>query len=64
MYVACLFICYWAGLYLEDTQRAITAGVDLMMRMALKLLGRQGGVAVPTLLIKDKAGGWRGWSGR
>jgi hypothetical protein len=49
-----MFIRYWAGLYQEDTQRTITAGVDLMMRTALKLLGKQGGAA-PTLLIKDKA---------
>jgi hypothetical protein len=54
MYIVCSFIGYWTGLYPENTQKAIRVGVNLMMRTALKLLGRQGGAAASTLLIKDK----------
>jgi hypothetical protein len=53
IYTSCVFIRYWGGLYPEDTQRVITAGIDGVER--LKLLRKQGGAA-PTLLIKDKAG--------
>jgi hypothetical protein len=35
-------MCYWIGLYLEGSQQAISEGIDLMLRTALKLLGKQG----------------------
>jgi hypothetical protein len=38
---ACAFMHYWAGLYPEKAQKVISAGVDVMMQMALKLLGKQ-----------------------
>jgi hypothetical protein len=33
---------YWSGLYQEGTQKAISDGVDLMLRTVIKLLGKQG----------------------
>jgi hypothetical protein len=32
---------YWTGLYPGSTQQAINEGVDLMIRMAIRLLGKQ-----------------------
>jgi hypothetical protein len=34
------FVSYWAGLYSDDMQRMINSGVDMMMKMVLKLLGK------------------------
>jgi hypothetical protein len=31
---------YWAGLNPVDTQKAIDEGVELMLKMAFKLLGK------------------------
>jgi hypothetical protein len=52
LYSACIFMRYWAGLYLEETQKMINAGVDLMMKTVMRLLGKQDGGAT-TLLVKD-----------
>jgi hypothetical protein len=41
IYSACSFMHYWTGLYQEDTQQAISEGIELMLRAAVKLLGRQ-----------------------
>jgi hypothetical protein len=41
VYSACALMRYWAGLYPESTQRAIGEVVDLMIRMAIQLLGKQ-----------------------
>jgi hypothetical protein len=52
---------YWAGLYPEETQRAITNNVNLMVLTTLRILKRQCGS--PTLRIieaeeeDDQAGG-------
>jgi hypothetical protein len=35
------FIRYWAGLYREETQHMIKDGVEVMMKTALKLIGKQ-----------------------
>jgi hypothetical protein len=35
------FICYWAGLYPGDTRNFINAGVEIMMRTMIKILGRR-----------------------
>jgi hypothetical protein len=35
-------MCYWSGIHPERTQKAISDGVDLMLRKAIKLLGKQG----------------------
>jgi hypothetical protein len=51
---ACAFMRYWAGLYPEETQKMINAGVDSMMKTALKLLGKQGSES-PKLAVKGKA---------
>jgi hypothetical protein len=37
---ACALLCYWAGLYPEDTQRMINSREVIMMKMTLKLLGK------------------------
>jgi hypothetical protein len=37
----CVLMRYWAGLYPESTQHAIGEVVDLMIRMAIQLLGKQ-----------------------
>jgi hypothetical protein len=42
-------------LYPKDTQKLITTGVELMMRMALRLLGKQGR-SKPLLLLEDASG--------
>jgi hypothetical protein len=42
MFAACAFMKYWAGLYPEEAQRLINNGVEVMMRTALKLLGKDG----------------------
>jgi hypothetical protein len=34
---------YWSGLYPEDTQKLISSGVELIMKMDLQLLGNQEG---------------------
>jgi hypothetical protein len=43
---------YWSGLYPEDTQKLIKDGVDLMMKTAIKLLGRKDDSS--TLALKNK----------
>jgi hypothetical protein len=35
-------MCYWSGIHPERTQKAISDGVDLMLRKAIKLLRKQG----------------------
>jgi hypothetical protein len=42
---------YLAGFYSEDSQKMINSGVELMVKTALRLLGKQGGW---TLAIKGK----------
>jgi hypothetical protein len=34
---------YLAGFYSEDSQKMINSGVELMVKTALRLLGKQGG---------------------
>jgi hypothetical protein len=42
LFSACAFLRYWAGLERDEDQRQlINAGVDLMMRTAMKLLGKK-----------------------
>jgi DNA-directed RNA polymerase specialized sigma24 family protein len=41
LYSACIFMQYWAGLYPEDIQNTITAGVEIMMRTAINILEKQ-----------------------
>jgi hypothetical protein len=41
MYSACALMRYWAGLYPEATQHAINEGVGMMIRTAIKFLGKQ-----------------------
>jgi hypothetical protein len=42
LFSACAFLRYWAGLQRDEDQRQlINAGVDLMMRTAMKILGKQ-----------------------
>jgi hypothetical protein len=41
LFSACAFIRYWAGLYPEETQKLIQEGVDLMMKTAIKLIGKK-----------------------
>jgi hypothetical protein len=42
-YILLVLSCvYWAGLYQEEIQKMINAGVDLMMKTAMRLLGKQG----------------------
>jgi hypothetical protein len=38
IFAACSFMRYWAWLYLEDTQSMISAGVETMMRVAMKIM--------------------------
>jgi hypothetical protein len=48
---------YWAGLYPEDTQKMISAGVELMMKMTLRLLGKNDGGA-RVLMLKEVEDSW------
>jgi hypothetical protein len=41
MFSACSCMCYWAGLYSEDMQSMISAGVETMMRAAIRIMRRQ-----------------------
>jgi hypothetical protein len=41
LFSACSFLRYWAGLQPEETQKLINYGVDLMVGMAVKLLGKK-----------------------
>jgi hypothetical protein len=34
-------MCYWTGLYPEETQKLINGGIDLVMKIAMRLLGKQ-----------------------
>jgi hypothetical protein len=50
IYSAYSFMCYWSGPYPEGTHhRAISDGVDLMLRMTNKLLGSAGVKQGPAL---------------
>jgi hypothetical protein len=40
LFSACAFMCYLAGLY-PEAQKLIKAGVEVMMQMTLKLLGKE-----------------------
>jgi hypothetical protein len=42
---------YWAGLHPVDTQKAIDEGVELMLKMAFKLLGKQAKTTQGQLLL-------------
>jgi hypothetical protein len=48
------FMRYWAGMQLEDTQRMISMGVNLMVNTAMKLMRGRSNSAVP-LTIRDVA---------
>jgi hypothetical protein len=52
LFYACVLTQYWAGLYPEDTQKMIAAGVELMMKTALHLLGKKGRPR-SVLMLKD-----------
>jgi hypothetical protein len=41
IFSACSFMQYWTGLQSLDTQKAIDEGVNLMLKTAFKLLGKQ-----------------------
>jgi hypothetical protein len=41
LFFACSFLCYWAGLQPEETQKLINSGVDLMVRTTIKLLRKK-----------------------
>jgi hypothetical protein len=51
-------LSYWAGLYPEDTQKLIKDGVDLMMKTAIRLLGKKSGnnsATAPALMVREAA---------
>jgi hypothetical protein len=56
-YSACSFLHYWTGLYQEGAQQAISERIELTLRAAVKLLGRQ--AKRPRLMLQDSqdAGG-------
>jgi hypothetical protein len=41
IFSACAFIQYWVGLYPEETQQLTKDGVEVLMKTALKLIGKQ-----------------------
>jgi hypothetical protein len=41
IYSTCSFMHYWTGLYPEGMQQTISEGIDLMLRTAVKMLGKQ-----------------------
>jgi hypothetical protein len=54
IYAACSFMHYLAGLYPEESEKAISSCVDMMIKTALRLLGREGGVAKALKNAEDK----------
>jgi hypothetical protein len=54
LYSACTFMSYWSDLYPEETQKLIKDGVDFMMKMTIKLLGKKKS-GNSTLVLMDKA---------
>jgi hypothetical protein len=56
LFYAIALMRYWAGLHPEQTQQMIDVGVNLMMKMAMRLVRRR--TATPTSLrIRDVAEG-------
>jgi hypothetical protein len=45
------FMRYWAGLHLVDTQKAIDEGIELMLKTAFRLLGKQAKTTPGQLLL-------------
>jgi hypothetical protein len=41
VFSACVFMRYWAGIYSEEAQAMINAGVESMMRTVLLILRKQ-----------------------
>jgi hypothetical protein len=53
---ACFFMQYWTGLQSLDTQKAIDEGVNLMLKTAFKLLGKQAKTVHGPLLPRGSDG--------
>jgi hypothetical protein len=41
LYFACSFLHYWTGLQSNVTQKLINSGVDMVVEVAVKLLGKK-----------------------
>jgi hypothetical protein len=54
LFYACGLIRYWLGLYPEESQKTITADVDLIMKAMLRLLGKKEVKTMP-LMSKDSS---------
>jgi hypothetical protein len=52
IFSTCSFMRYWSGLHSVDTQKAIDEGVDLMLKTAFKLLGKQAKTVHGPLLLR------------
>jgi hypothetical protein len=56
IFSACAFMWYWAGLYPEETWKLIKEGINLMMKIAIKLVGeKEGNKPMPTLKDNESA---------
>jgi hypothetical protein len=51
MFCMCIY-AVWAGLY-SEAKEVIEEGIDLMLQMAIKLLGKKAKTARATLVIED-----------
>jgi hypothetical protein len=54
LYNACAFMRYWADIYSEPTPKVIEEGVELMLRMAAKLLSKKARRPDRYLMIEDE----------
>jgi hypothetical protein len=51
IFLACLFIRYWSGLYIGVRQELIEKGVQMMIRVAMKILEKKASTSAPRLLL-------------
>jgi hypothetical protein len=57
MFSACMFMKYWAGLYPDESQSAIEAGVEIMMKTAINVMKSQEVQRAPRRITGDAGRG-------
>jgi hypothetical protein len=53
VFLACLFIRYWSGLYTGVHQEMIEKGVQTMIRVAMRILEKKPSTSAPRLLLTE-----------
>jgi hypothetical protein len=57
MFSACMFMKYWAGLYPDESQSAIEAGVEIIMKTAINVMKSQEVQRAPRRITGDAGRG-------